>query len=73
MQSHNHVDKAAYHMALAADELRAANRNASYLLHLHLLDLIEQATKLAKRTQAVACAVDDDRAGDTTEPTEERE
>ena len=29
MQSHNHVDKAAYHMALAADERRAAKPQAS--------------------------------------------
>lgn len=53
----NHVDKAAYHLALASDELMAANRNSSPLEHLLILDLLEQAAKLMRRTQAVANAM----------------
>jgi hypothetical protein len=53
----NHVDKAAYHLALASDELMAANRNSSPLEHLLIVDLLEQAAKLMRRTQAVANAM----------------
>lgn len=49
-----HVDRAAYHLALASDDLLAANRNASPLEHLILVDLIGQATSLMRKTQAVA-------------------
>lgn len=66
----NHVDKAAYHLAIAADELMAANRNASPIEHLLILDLLEQAAKLMRRTQAVANAMQET---PEEEPAEERE
>ena len=50
----NHVDKAAYHLAMASDELLAANRNASPIQHMLLIELIEKTNKLMRKTQAVA-------------------
>ena len=66
----NHVDKAAYHLALAADELMAANRNASPLEHLLMLDLLDKAVKLMRRSQQVANAMQET---PEEEPAEERE
>ena len=66
-----HALNAIKHLRIAVDELQEANKNASPLAHLLLMDLLKSARELSDRARCVMLAMD--KQPDADPPEEERE